>query len=122
MDAGPKHASIPNSDPSGNVQSQQQTDPQNHQDSDLPDSEVGPVEDGILLARVNVPELYISKCLQFPKDQLVWDVKQQCLASLPKVGNLRSFILNFSCYFTDSKVSNSQSGISEKKIIKIKKR
>jgi len=44
-----------------------------------------PVSEGVLLARINVPELYVSKCLQFPKDQLVWDVKQQCLASLPKV-------------------------------------
>ncbi|XP_043514377.1 protein shank isoform X9 [Frieseomelitta varia] len=47
-------------------------------------AEAGPVEEGVLLARVHVPELYVSKCLQFPKDQLVWDVKQQCLASLPK--------------------------------------
>jgi len=44
-----------------------------------------PVSEGVLLARIHVPELYVSKCLQFPKDQLVWDVKQQCLASLPKV-------------------------------------
>ncbi|XP_024873448.1 forkhead box protein P2-like isoform X2 [Temnothorax curvispinosus] len=44
-----------------------------------------PVGEGVLLARIHVPELYVSKCLQFPKDQLVWDVKQQCLASLPKV-------------------------------------
>ncbi|KAL0102080.1 hypothetical protein PUN28_018551 [Cardiocondyla obscurior] len=44
-----------------------------------------PVNEGVLLARIHVPELYVSKCLQFPKDQLVWDVKQQCLASLPKV-------------------------------------
>lgn len=43
------------------------------------------VGEGVLLARIHVPELYVSKCLQFPKDQLVWDVKQQCLASLPKV-------------------------------------
>ncbi|XP_044018295.1 uncharacterized protein LOC122859028 isoform X8 [Aphidius gifuensis] len=47
--------------------------------------DTGPIDDGVLLARVHVPELYVSKCLQFPKDQLVWDVKQQCLASLPKV-------------------------------------
>ncbi|XP_043605130.1 protein shank isoform X7 [Bombus pyrosoma] len=47
-------------------------------------AEAGPVEEGVLLARVHVPELYVSKCLQFPRDQLVWDVKQQCLASLPK--------------------------------------
>ncbi|XP_012252278.2 protein shank isoform X6 [Athalia rosae] len=42
------------------------------------------VEKNVLLARIHVPDLNVSKCLQFPKDQLVWDVKQQCLASLPK--------------------------------------
>ncbi|XP_054265759.1 SH3 and multiple ankyrin repeat domains protein 1-like isoform X7 [Macrosteles quadrilineatus] len=44
---------------------------------------VGP-DDGYLLVRIHVPELNVHKCLQFPKDQLVWDVKQQCLAALPK--------------------------------------
>ncbi|CAH1128890.1 unnamed protein product [Ceutorhynchus assimilis] len=37
-----------------------------------------------LLVRIHVPELSVQKCLQFPRDQLVWDVKQQCLAALPK--------------------------------------
>ncbi|XP_058058009.1 SH3 and multiple ankyrin repeat domains protein 1 [Anopheles bellator] len=41
--------------------------------------------DGWLLVRVFVPELNVHKCLQFPSDKVVWDVKQQCLASLPKV-------------------------------------
>ncbi|XP_048481169.1 SH3 and multiple ankyrin repeat domains protein 3 isoform X3 [Plutella xylostella] len=41
--------------------------------------------EGWLLVRVHVPELNVQKSLQFPKDQLVWDVKQQCLAALPKV-------------------------------------
>uniref|UniRef100_A0AAG5D1C6 Uncharacterized protein n=1 Tax=Anopheles atroparvus TaxID=41427 RepID=A0AAG5D1C6_ANOAO len=41
--------------------------------------------DGWLLVRVFVPELNVHKCLQFPSDKIVWDVKQQCLASLPKV-------------------------------------
>lgn len=41
-------------------------------------------EPGYLLLRVHVPELNIQKCLQFPSHQLVWDVKQQCLAALPK--------------------------------------
>ncbi|VEN40471.1 unnamed protein product, partial [Callosobruchus maculatus] len=40
---------------------------------------------GHLLVRIHVPELNVQKCLQFPRDQLVWDVKQQCLAALPKV-------------------------------------
>uniref|UniRef100_A0AAR5QC79 Talin N-terminal F0 domain-containing protein n=1 Tax=Dendroctonus ponderosae TaxID=77166 RepID=A0AAR5QC79_DENPD len=39
---------------------------------------------GYLLVRIHVPELSVQKCLQFPRDQLVWDVKQQCLAALPK--------------------------------------
>ncbi|XP_071056645.1 SH3 and multiple ankyrin repeat domains protein 2 isoform X3 [Onthophagus taurus] len=43
------------------------------------------LEEGYLLIRVHVPELNVQKCLQFPRDQLVWDVKQQCLAALPKV-------------------------------------
>ncbi|XP_077269789.1 SH3 and multiple ankyrin repeat domains prosap isoform X6 [Temnothorax americanus] len=56
---------------------------QNAEDA-LAATENTPVGEGVLLARIHVPELYVSKCLQFPKDQLVWDVKQQCLASLPK--------------------------------------
>ncbi|XP_077284639.1 SH3 and multiple ankyrin repeat domains prosap isoform X2 [Arctopsyche grandis] len=40
--------------------------------------------EGWLVVRVHVPELNVHKSLQFPKDQLVWDVKQQCLAALPK--------------------------------------
>ncbi|KAK7793822.1 hypothetical protein R5R35_014324 [Gryllus longicercus] len=45
----------------------------------------GAPEEGYVLVRVHVPELNVQKCLQFPRDQLVWDVKQQCLAALPKV-------------------------------------
>lgn len=41
--------------------------------------------EGWLLVRIHVPELNVYKCLQFPVDKLVWDVKQQCLAALPKV-------------------------------------
>ncbi|XP_017769648.1 PREDICTED: SH3 and multiple ankyrin repeat domains protein 3 isoform X2 [Nicrophorus vespilloides] len=41
-------------------------------------------DEGYLLVRIHVPELNVQKCLQFPRDQLVWDVKQQCLAALPK--------------------------------------
>ncbi|XP_050561190.1 SH3 and multiple ankyrin repeat domains protein 2 isoform X5 [Spodoptera frugiperda] len=41
--------------------------------------------EGWLLVRVHVPELNVQKSLQFPRDQLIWDVKQQCLAALPKV-------------------------------------
>ncbi|XP_072757291.1 uncharacterized protein Prosap isoform X6 [Anoplolepis gracilipes] len=66
--------------PQGNSTPQAQ---QNAEDT-LATAENTPVNEGMLLARIHVPELYVSKCLQFPKDQLVWDVKQQCLASLPK--------------------------------------
>ena len=71
----------------------------------------GPTEEGYLLVKVHVPELNVQKCLQFPRDQLVWEVKQQCLAALPKVsqdnvflmGNNRqdssSNILSFGCRF-----------------------
>ncbi|XP_014207716.1 SH3 and multiple ankyrin repeat domains protein 3 isoform X7 [Copidosoma floridanum] len=75
MEAVPKQAVAP----SPGVQLQQC-----QQQEDVQSDGGGPIEDGIILARVHVPELCVSKCLQFPKDQLVWDVKQQCLASLPK--------------------------------------
>jgi hypothetical protein len=42
--------------------------------------------EGWVLCRIHVPELDTYKCLQFPVDKLIWDVKQQVLASLPKVG------------------------------------
>ncbi|XP_050736843.1 SH3 and multiple ankyrin repeat domains protein 2-like isoform X5 [Eriocheir sinensis] len=38
-----------------------------------------------VVLRINVPELKVEKCLQFHRDDLVWDVKQQALAALPKV-------------------------------------
>lgn len=56
------------------------------------EGERGP-EEGHLLIKIYVPELKVQKCLQFPRDQLVWDVKQQCLAALPKVS--KSLLLNF---------------------------
>lgn len=64
--------------------------------------------EGWLLVRVHVPELNVFKCLQFPSDRLVWDVKQQVLASLPKV---RAYFYNifivllycFSIVFKDNK-------------------
>jgi len=35
--------------------------------------------------RIYVPELNIQKVLHFRQEELVWNVKQQCLATLPKV-------------------------------------
>lgn len=40
--------------------------------------------DGCLIIRIHVPELNVCKCLQFPADRIIWDVKNQVLASLPK--------------------------------------
>ena len=39
----------------------------------------------LVLVRVGVPDLSVEKCLQFSKDEVVWEVKQQALAALPKV-------------------------------------
>lgn len=49
--------------------------------------------EGWLLVRVHVPELNVQKSLQFPRDQLIWDVKQQCLAALPKVSSLNLLLI-----------------------------
>lgn len=57
----------------------------NFNDDELPPEP----REGWLLIRVHVPELNVYKCLQFPSDRLVWDVKQQVLASLPKVIRLK---------------------------------
>ena len=35
--------------------------------------------------RIFVPELNVQKVLHFHREELVWNVKQQCLATLPKV-------------------------------------
>lgn len=42
--------------------------------------------------RIYVPELNVQKVIHFHREELVWNVKQQCLASLPKV----SFFLSYS--------------------------
>lgn len=41
--------------------------------------------EGWLLVRVHVEEMELFKCFQFPADRIIWDCKQQILASLPKV-------------------------------------
>ena len=35
--------------------------------------------------RIYVPELNVQKVIHFHREELVWNVKQQCLATLPKV-------------------------------------
>ena len=41
----------------------------------------------LVLIRILVPELNVEKCLQFHKEELIWEVKQQCLTALPKVSH-----------------------------------
>ena len=48
----------------------------------------------LVLVRIGVPELNVEKCLQYQKDEVIWEVKQQALAALPKVKiDLYSYIL-----------------------------
>ena len=49
----------------------------------------------LVLVRVGVPDLNVEKCLQFSKEEVVWEVKQQALAALPKVRTLFLFIHPF---------------------------
>lgn len=39
----------------------------------------------LVLIQVRIPDLHAEKCLQFTKEEKVWDVKQQILAAMPKV-------------------------------------
>ena len=39
----------------------------------------------LVLIQVRIPDLHAEKCLQFSKEESVWDVKQQILAAMPKV-------------------------------------
>lgn len=41
-------------------------------------------DESLVLVRINVPDLGVQKCMQFHRDELVWDAKQQVLAALPK--------------------------------------
>ena len=57
--------------------------------NDEPSAEIA--REGWILLRIHVPEFDTYKCLQFPIEQLVWDIKQQVIASLPKVSANESF-------------------------------
>ena len=45
--------------------------------------------------RIYVPELNVQKMIHFHREELVWNVKQQCLATLPKVSALSFFFFFF---------------------------
>ena len=47
----------------------------------------------LVLIQVRIPDLHAEKCLQFSKEERVWDVKQQILAVMPKVGKTAIYCL-----------------------------
>lgn len=51
----------------------------------MDDESISSGEPDLVLIRVRVGELNVEKCLQFQKDEVLWEVKQQTLAALPKV-------------------------------------
>ena len=53
----------------------------------MDDESISSGEPDLVLIRIRVPELNVEKCLQFQKDEVLWEVKQQSLAALPKVGH-----------------------------------
>ena len=61
-----------------------------------------------LVIRIRVPDLNIEKCLQFAKDEVIWEVKQQCLAALPKVCLIYNQFPCFAVKNQDTKYRNSR--------------
>ena len=61
----------------------------NNTDSSLANMEEGVIvadsETDLVLIQVRIPDLKAEKCLQFSREERVWDVKQQILAAMPKV-------------------------------------
>ncbi|GFX85533.1 protein shank [Trichonephila clavipes] len=41
-------------------------------------------DEQLVSLQIYVPELIVQKCMQFNRDELIWDVKNQILAALPK--------------------------------------
>ncbi|XP_055952700.1 SH3 and multiple ankyrin repeat domains protein 2-like isoform X1 [Argiope bruennichi] len=41
-------------------------------------------DEQLVSLQIYVPELVVQKCMQFNRDELIWDVKNQILAALPK--------------------------------------
>jgi hypothetical protein len=60
----------------------------------MDDESISSGEPDLVLIRIRVPELNVEKCLQFQKDEVLWEVKQQSLAALPKVGHHQLFIFS----------------------------
>ena len=60
-----------------------------NKDTDLSKMEEGVVvaesDTDLVLIQVRIQDLKAEKCLQFCREERVWDVKQQILAAMPKV-------------------------------------
>ena len=56
----------------------------------------------LILVRVGVPELNVEKCLQFHKDEIIWEVKQQALSALPKVRKRNAWMVFFNFLHSES--------------------
>ena len=52
---------------------------------DQPQPGEADTEPDLVLIQVRIPDIRAEKCLQFSKEEKVWDVKQQILAAMPKV-------------------------------------
>ena len=65
----------------------------NNTDTSLDNMEEGVIvadsETDLVLIQVRIPDLKAEKCLQFSREERVWDVKQQILAAMPKVRKSR---------------------------------
>ena len=72
------------------------------------DTSLSKMEEGVIVAeseadlvliQVRIPDLKAEKCLQFSREERVWDVKQQILAAMPKVrsSEISAFISSISC-------------------------
>ena len=61
-------------------------------------------ETDLVLIQVRIPDLKAEKCLQFSREERVWDVKQQILAAMPKVrtGIIFAFIHSSASYETET--------------------
>lgn len=62
----------------------------------MDDESISSGEPDLVLIRIRVPELNVEKCLQFQKDEVLWEVKQQSLAALPKVRQKKLFQMKIS--------------------------
>ena len=78
----------------------------------------------LILVRVGVPELNVEKCLQFHKDEIIWEVKQQALSALPKVRKTTNIffysILNFAAFGNNTAGQKNLKKSRQKKIHEIK--